>query len=112
MTHYWHWTRRITYTEGVRHIAQTAGAYWLIDAVASHQHDPKAKREEFQHWILEVRPDRTATLSMNDGNDPKKPLIVQQLEFCDYPEDRCELYLIQQPGGPGTVPLLLQPCEY
>ena len=112
MEHYWHWTRRMTYTVGVKHIAEQAGAYWLIDAVASHLTNPAAKREEFQHWILTVNPDKSAVLSMNDGNDETKPLIVQHIEFTDYPEARCEFYVVLSPGGSGTVPLMLQPCEY
>lgn len=104
-----HWTRRILYTPGVKHIADTAGAYWLIDAVASYQHDPRVKGEEFQVWTLKVNADKTAVLTMGDGNDGP-PIITQHIEFTDYAdpgETECELYLV----GPAPA-VLMQPCEY
>lgn len=33
---YKHWLG-IKYTDGVKYLANEAGAYWLIDAIASHQ---------------------------------------------------------------------------
>jgi hypothetical protein len=30
-----HWTGSLVYTEGVKYLAETFGAYWLIDLVAS-----------------------------------------------------------------------------
>ena len=38
------------YTDGVRYLAQTAGAYWLIDAIFSYR-----RAERFQVWTLEVK---------------------------------------------------------
>src|ERR1039458_7739091 len=32
-----HWMRRITFTDGVKFLAEQAGAYWLIDLIASWQ---------------------------------------------------------------------------
>ena len=45
---YRHWTRALIYTPGVKHLAERAEAYWLIDLVASWQIDPKVRREPFQ----------------------------------------------------------------
>ena len=48
-----HWTGRITYTDGVKFLAEKAGAFWLIDLVASHQ-TARLRQEEFQIWTLTV----------------------------------------------------------
>ena len=55
--------RRVLYTDGARHVAETGGAYWLLDAIAICQkHVSAVAAEEFQAWKLSVMPDRTAGL--------------------------------------------------
>jgi hypothetical protein len=49
---YRHSPSRMLYTDGVRYVAERAGAYWLIDAIASHQLSPGVRREPFQVWTL------------------------------------------------------------
>jgi len=105
-------SNRLVFTAGVKHIADTAGAYWLIDLVASYQHMPKVRAEEFQLWELKVNPDNSAVASMTDGNDGTKPIIEQKIPFTDYAkagESECKLYCVLTPGQPAT---LMQPCEY
>lgn len=102
---YRHWLG-ILYTAGVKAVAETAGAYWLIDAVASYQHDPRVRGEEFQVWTLKVNPDKSATLTMGDGNDGP-PRITQVIEYTDYADSGCVLYCV----GPAPMTLML-PCEY
>jgi hypothetical protein len=63
------WTRRFIYTPGIQHLADRAGAYWLIDLIASRCHDPKLAGQKFQVWKLIVHADRSATLSVTDGNE-------------------------------------------
>lgn len=38
-TEHWykHWLGGLLYTDGVKYVADQAGAYWLIDAIASYQ---------------------------------------------------------------------------
>ena len=61
--------RGLLMTEGVVFLAEAAAAHWLTDAIASHQHDARARSEEFQAWKLIVNPEtRQATLMMTDGN--------------------------------------------
>jgi hypothetical protein len=44
-------------------VADTGGAYWLLDEMAIIQPDDKVvEAEAFQVWKLKVRPDHTATL--------------------------------------------------
>ena len=73
------------YTEGVRHVAEAGGAYWLLDIVFSHQIDPKAKAEEFQVWRLK-REGGGCIVWMTDGNS-ETPVIRQDVEFTDFPLD-------------------------
>jgi hypothetical protein len=108
---YLHWTKRAVYTQGVKHIAEVAGAYWLIDAILSHQVYPLAKREEFQVWRLVVDLEKhSAMLTMTNGHTDR-PIIEQFIEWTDFPESECELYLVRTPGQKPEL-CLLQPCEY
>lgn len=82
--------RNIVYTDGVKYLAETAGAYWLIDKVATNQLEPKIRREEFQCWRLVVR-GREADLIADDGNGN---IIHRELiEFTDFPLDKIELWV-------------------
>lgn len=98
---YRHWLGG-TYTAGVKYLADKAGAYWLVDAVFSHQGNPLVRREPFQVWVLTVVPGR-AVLEMNDGNT-ERAIVRQAVEFTDFPLDRIELYL--------TDRVLMLPGEY
>jgi hypothetical protein len=103
-----HWyrhslNRKALYTDGVKHVAEAGGAYWLIDEIAlSQAHIPAVAGEEFQLWRLTVRPDRTGTLACEDGNG--NAMFTKELEYTDFPLDRIELYFTN-----GTI---LLPSEY
>lgn len=97
-----HWTGRLVYTEGVEDLAQQAGAYWLIDLVASWTIDGAMRDEEFVVWNLTVNAVRTAVAVADDGNG--RELARQDIEYTDFPLDEIKLYLID-----GT---LLLPSEY
>jgi hypothetical protein len=93
---YWHFTG-LLYTDGVNHVAEAANAYWLIDAIASYQHDPRIVRnrrlQEFQLWTLEVdTANKTGRLSLfEDSGCP--PVLTQDLEYTDFPEPRIRFYV-------------------
>ena len=88
---YRHWTSKLIFTPGVQHLAERAGAFWLIDLVASWQIDPKVRREPFQVWELKVKPDQTAVAVATDGND--NVLASQTIEFPDFPLPSISLWL-------------------
>ena len=84
--------RSVLYTEGVRYVADTAGAYWLIDAIASHIGSAEFKRAAradnrislMHFWKLAVEPDRSAVLTaVADSGEPA--FIEQAIEFTDFP---------------------------
>jgi hypothetical protein len=84
--------RRNKYSDGVKYVAEVAGAYWLLDIVLSHQIDPKACAEEFQVWTLaKIHGTDGCTVTMTDGNS-ETPIIQQKVEFTDFPLDNFKMW--------------------
>ncbi len=92
----------IHYTDGVKYLAENANCYWLIDIVASYQAEEKVKDEPFQVYHLEVRSDKTAVITITDGND--NLLALQKLEFTDFPLPEIKVWCINK--------VLMLPGEY
>jgi hypothetical protein len=103
-----HWYRHamvrdILYTDGVKHVAETAGAYWLIDEIAFAQRfDKLLAAEEFQLRKLSVNPDHTATLDCEDGNGGV--VFTKNIEYTDFPLAEITLYFMNK--------TILLPSEY
>jgi hypothetical protein len=94
-------------TDGAKYLADNAGAYWLMDAIASWQTDTKVKREPFQVWELlhfkETEVEREHwELTCDDGNDHMR--TKQVIEYSDFPMESIKLYFIE-----GVI---LLPSEY
>jgi hypothetical protein len=71
------------YTEGVKHVADTAGAYWLIDSIVINQTRPKIKGEEFQSWKLRVDLEKhTGVLTCDDGDG--HIVYTEHIEYTDF----------------------------
>jgi hypothetical protein len=51
-----------------------------------------AAAQEFQVWKLAVRPDRTATLTRDDGNG--NVVFAKEIEHTDFPLDEITLYFV------------------
>ncbi len=94
----------IRYTEGVKHLAERCGAYWLITAIGSHfATKRKIRIEPFLIVRLEVvhRGERSgpmARLTFHTDWDRSNPraypsICTQRIEFTDMPLDLVELYL-------------------
>ncbi|MFI4994881.1 MAG: DUF6876 family protein [Hyphomicrobiales bacterium] len=95
--------RDVLFTDGAKYLADAGGAYWLLDEIAPAQrHERKVAAEEFQHWKLIVEPDRTATLTCDDGND--NVVFSKATEFTDFPLAEIRLYCL------GSTIML--PSEY
>lgn len=78
---YRHTLGRLLYTEGIQYMAKNAGAYWLIDAIASYQ--PQLTREDFQLWELEVTGSQAVLTCRSDSG--REPLVKQEIEYTDFP---------------------------
>lgn len=105
--------RNMVLTDGAMYVAKNGGshgAFWLMDAIASHQ--PAARKHqalcEIQFWKLRVNADRSCTLECRADSD-KPVLIKQDIEYTDFDRDEIELWV--QPGGEGYWVIML-PSEY
>ena len=83
--------KTVTYTEGVKFVAEAGPAYWLIDDIAIAQGDPLVAKNEFQVWTLTVNPDQSATLICQDGNN-KEPIHSTKYGYTDFPMEQITLY--------------------
>ncbi len=90
------------YTDGVKFLAERAGAYWLLDYIFSNQPHRSLKGETFQVWKIRVNQDDSATLTVEDGND--NVLTTFRIEYTDFPLEEFNLWLIDK--------VLILPSEY
>lgn len=103
--YYQHCLRQFVYTDGVYYVAQTGGAHWLLDAIASHQ--PKLLQypmlQQFQHWILKVDLDNQKAQLICE-RDIDDVVVTQDIEFTDFPLEQIRFYLV--------TGVLMLPSEY
>jgi hypothetical protein len=85
--YYPHWAKVIRFTDGVKYLADKAGAYWLIDIVASYR-----RKEPFQIWTLKVKDKQGIVEMREDTNTPV--LVSQEIPYTDFPLDTIKLYLV------------------
>jgi len=116
-TEQWHrWSRLFPHmllTDGTKYVADhggRSGAYWLFDAIGSHQ--PKALKNprlrDFQLWVLRVNPDKSAVLTCQEDSG-ELPFIKQKIEYTDF--DLKEIKLWVEPMDEKTWCILL-PSEH
>ena len=105
-TYYQHsLSRRVLYTDGAKHVADNAGAYWLIDEIAFGQLRPKVRAQEFQVWKLRVK-GSTARLSCEDGNG--NAVFAKRIPYTDFPLPEIDLW-VEYDGQRRTI---LLPSEH
>lgn len=97
-------------TDGVAFLAEEASAFWLVDAIASHQ--PKALKDpmlrEHQFWTLDVAPDHSAVLKCERDTDDVA--IVQRIKYTDFPMAQVKVWV--EPLGDGRHWVALLPSEH
>lgn len=82
--------RSVKYTDGAKYVAETGGAYWLLDQIAIAQRfELRLKTEAFQVWKLTVMNGR-AVLRCEDGND--NVLLTEKIPFTGFPLDEITLW--------------------
>lgn len=84
--------KRYVYTDGVRHVAQTGGAYWLIEKIFACQSCvPGLSQEEICFWSLTLNAEgKGAQLVCTDGN--YKNLYSENIVFTDFPLKKIRFY--------------------
>jgi len=83
--------RKVVFTDGAKYVADEGGAYWLLDLIAVSQgHDKRLARQQFQVWKLDVRPDSSATITVEDGN--YNVLLKQRIAYTDFPAAEITLW--------------------
>lgn len=93
----------ILFTDGAKFVADRAEAYWLLDLIACAQRYEKClSRQPFQVWALAVRPDRSATITVEDGNF--NLLWTHTIEFSDFPVPGITLWYSNN--------VIYLPCEH
>ena len=101
---------RLLYSDGMRYVADTCGAYWLVDVVASHQPTIARKLQrigerDFQVWVLEHTPkpgssDCWTIRAWTDtpGADGSQKLAAQVIPFSDFPRELSPFKFIVEDG--------------
>lgn len=97
---------KLCYTDGIQYLAKNAECYWLVDAIASYQHQlvKKETLKEFQVWLLSVGNDHEFIKPANNNqailtcweDTPKagdEPVIRQDIPFTDFPLPEIKLYV-------------------
>ena len=92
----------ILYTDGVKSMAESCGAYWLIDLVVSYQGTREINLQRFQVWELTRVKEQKFSILASDGNDNR--IASQQIPFSDFPFDAATLWLVDG--------CLMLPTEY
>ena len=96
--------RGYAYTEGVQYVAEKGSAYWLIEAIFSHQVNRRirldARLQAFQLWKLTVQEGR-GLLVCEDGDGKR---ILHQAFNTDFSLPEIKLYLCDG--------VLMLPSEY
>jgi Family of unknown function (DUF6876) len=120
-----HWYRHgrvpsITFSDGAKHVADTAGPYWLLDEIALTQRYAQAVAVgEFQVWKLTVNADSSARLVCEDGNC--KTVYTKAIPFTDFPAEGITLWFAddviycpantEQLGEPAPLRLPFPPLK-
>lgn len=76
-------------TDGVRYLATTANAYWLVDEIVFAQATRKVRNVEFQVWDLTVTNSK-ATLVCYDDKD--EVILIRDIGYTDFPLPSIRLF--------------------
>jgi hypothetical protein len=103
-TGYYRITRKHLLTDGTKYLADAAGAYWLMDAAASHL-DEIGTADWFVLIKLQVQQSR-AVMIYEDGNGHEH--ARQEIAYADFPLSNIELYACWD----GEYWVIMLPCEH
>lgn len=105
---------RVICTPGIQYLAENAGAFWLVNTIASYYSSPEMRKAveqdirvaDMQVWRLDVR-DQTGVLTARaDAGEPS--FIRQVIEYTDFPLDRVDIWGVSN----SVHTTLMLPSEY
>jgi hypothetical protein len=93
----------LRFTTGIMYVAETCGAYWLIDAIASHQTTAAVRAEPFQLWQLKLRTGAApgwelACWTDTPGSEYARRVAFQAIGFSTFLEEFSPLKLYVEGG--------------
>jgi len=81
-------------TDGCDYVRKEARAYWLFDAILSHQLTSIVNKQKFQVWRLKKQEDDTWLLICEDGN--KNNLAKQHIEHSNFLIPEITIWLVDE----------------
>lgn len=105
---------KVIYTPGVQYVAENAGAFWLIDAIASYFGSMQmlkgmsrdSRLRSMQFWKLTRYGDSAVLTAEADAGET--PFITQEIEYTDFPLDEISIWA----AFDGNVWTLYLPSEH
>ena len=104
--HYYRHMPGLVITDGVKFLADEAGAYWLLDMVWSHM--PSIPKSEGFVLVTLKKSGRSAVFQMQDDDPPQNVYAKQYIGFTDFPLDEIKMYL----AATEDRFVLMLPTEY
>jgi hypothetical protein len=102
--HYYRLNRKCLLTDGTHYLAETVGAFWLMDAAASYLLELGT-----DDWFVQVKlmvTGSSAELTLEDGNGHVR--ARQVIPYTDFPMPQQNLYACWD----GELWVLMLPSEY
>jgi hypothetical protein len=101
--------RRHLLTDGAKYLAEKAGAYWLMDVIASHHRKVQTSAQIraaagndrllwLQIWRIKKTKGKSSCVvtCWEDTGKDERPVVRQCIEYTDFPFDLYELYVGRQ----------------
>ena len=95
-------------TDGVKFLAENAGAYWLLDVIGSYLPKLRQAGENFGVARYAGTPGGSGLFSITDDVPAHETYAMQTVEFSDFPLDEIKLYV----SFDGEYWVILLPGEY
>ena len=102
--HYYRIHPKVVLTDGAKFLAEEAGAYWLMDVIASHLYLLNSE-EYFACCTLKVSR-HSAKFLIDDGNG--RILAQQYIPYTDFPLPSIQLYSVWS----DSYWVIMLPSEY
>ena len=95
--------QEMKYTDGVKYLAATVGAYWLLDIIST-EFFPKQKSGEWDSFVvIKLTTEMySMVIHVQDGNHNE--YLQKNIQFTDFPDGEWALWLVNG--------VLLLPSEY